>query len=205
MQNTKRRIKKIFNHMKDRCYNKNDTRYYDWGGRGIIICKEWLENPDSFVDWAINAGYKQGLSIDRIDNNKGYSPENCRWVTLAENNQNRRSSRYFTINGETKNLQQWCDAYSVPWSMVNKRLELGWDIEKALTTPKLKRDTESFIGKTFGYLTVKKFNNISKNRQSIYECECVCGNICYVSGDKLKSGHTKSCGCMKYKMRNAQN
>ena len=98
-------------------------------------------------------------------------------------------------------MQQWCDIYSLPRSIVNRRLELGWDIEKALTTPKRERDTDGLIGKEFGYLTVKKFDSVSENRQSVYQCECICGNICYVNGNKLKSGHTRSCGCMKYKMR----
>lgn len=198
-----KRIKRIFYHMKDRCYNKNDSRYADWGGRGIAICEEWLENIDDFVQWAISSGYEIGLTIDRIDNDGNYCPENCRWVTIKENNQNRRSSRYFTINGETKNLQQWCDFYSIRRSTVDVRLKLGWDIEKALTVPKRERNTTDIIGETFGYLTVVKFDSISKNRQSIYECKCICGKTRFVSDYKLKSGHTQSCGCMKYKIRMA--
>lgn len=196
---TRHNLIKVLNHMKDRCYNKNDRRYKDWGGRGITICQEWLTNSDLFVEWAEKSGYKKGLTIDRIDNNKGYSPDNCRWVTIAENNQNRRSSRWFTINGETKNLQQWCDFYNVPRSMVNARLENGWDIETALLIPKRQRNTDNIIGKQFGFLTVEKFVGIDKNRQSLYQCKCICGNTCIKTGNKLKTGHTKSCGCMHYK------
>lgn len=192
---------KVFIHMKERCYDETDRRYKDWGGRGITICQEWIENPNSFLRWAENSGYVPGLTIDRIDNDKGYSPENCRWVSIAENNQNRRSTRFYTIDGETKNLQQWCDAYSVSWSMVNKRLELGWDIKSALTTPKKQRDTSSLIGKTFGRLVVVRFSHIDKNRKSYYECLCSCGKTTTVDAQKLKSGHTQSCGCMQYEMR----
>ena len=101
MKNIRRKLNKIFNHMYERCYNQSDKRYYDWGGRGIKICKEWLDDKENFINWALKNGYEEGLTIDRIDNNKGYYPENCRWVTLKENNQNRRSSRFYTINGET--------------------------------------------------------------------------------------------------------
>lgn len=197
----RRRLMKVFIHMKERCYNESDKRYKDWGGRGIKICQEWLNNPDSFIQWAIENGYGEGLTIDRVDNNGDYSPENCRWVTIAENNQNRRSTRYYTIDGETKNLTQWCKIYSADWSMVNKRLSMGWDIKTALITPKKTRDVSSLIGQKFGRLKVIKFSHINKNRQSYYECICACGKSVIVEGNKLKSGHTQSCGCMQYEMR----
>lgn len=141
---------RTFRHMHDRCYNKNDKRYSDWGGRGIKICDEWNEDIESFIRWAISNGYQTGLSIDRIDNDKDYSPDNCRWVTLSENNQNRRSSRYYTYLGKTQNLQQWCDEFGVSRSMVNKRLEMGWEFEKALLTPKSTRDVDTIIDKDLG-------------------------------------------------------
>lgn len=198
---TSRRLKKILIHMKERCYNPQDKRYKDWGARGITVCEEWLNDANAFVSWAITNGYKDGLSIDRIDNDGSYCPDNCRWVTLAENNQNRRSSRFYTINGETKNLTQWCEEYSVSWSMVYKRLQMGWDIESALTTPKRSRDRDSLIGQKFGRLTVTKFSHVSKNRQSYYECVCDCCKTCVVNANKLLSGHTRSCGCLQYEMR----
>lgn len=68
-----------------RCYNKNNKFYKNYGGRGIKVCEEWLDSLPSFYEWAINNGWKKGLSIDRIDNDRDYSPENCRWITISEN------------------------------------------------------------------------------------------------------------------------
>lgn len=202
MMNTSIRKKLIhaFCHMKGRCYDKTNKRYADWGARGIKICDEWLNSPDEFVKWSLENGYKPGLSIDRIDNDLGYSPDNCRWVTLAENNQNRRSSRFYTINGETKNLQQWCDFYKVSRPMVERRLSLGWDVEKAFTAPKKERDKNALVGKRFGRLTVIKYAGVSKNRQTLYECLCDCGNTVIKDRNKLLTGHNQSCGCLKAEM-----
>lgn len=204
MTSTSKRLKKVLTHMKKRCYDPNDRRYDDWGGRGIRICDEWINNPESFVRWSIENGYREGLTIDRIDNNGNYCPENCRWVTISENNQNRRSSRYFTYMGKTQNLQQWCDEYNMSRSIVDRRLQLGWDFEKALLTPKRERDKETLIGETFGRLSVLEFIGKDKFRQSLYKCQCYCGNVVVVNSNKLKTNHTTSCGCYQ-KERARQN
>jgi len=78
--------------MKRRCYYADHSAYKHYGGRGITICKEWIDNSDSFVKWAISNGWKRELEIDRIDNNGSYSPENCRWVTPSENQRNTRAN-----------------------------------------------------------------------------------------------------------------
>lgn len=198
-KNMRRNLIRTFHHMHDRCYNKNDKRYNDWGGRGIKICDEWNEDIESFIQWAVSNGYQPGLSIDRIDNNDDYCPDNCRWVTLSENNQNRRSSRYYTYLGKTQNLQQWCDEFNVSRSMVNKRLEMGWEFEEALLTPKNTREVETIIGQRFGYLTVVEYVGTDTFRQSVFKCKCDCGNETFVNRNKLKNGHTQSCGCYRRK------
>lgn len=197
MENSRKTLIKTYYHMKDRCYSEKDKRFADWGGRGIKICDEWLNDRESFIQWSLANGYREGLSIDRIDNDGDYSPNNCRWVSLSEQNQNRRSSKYYTFNGETKNLQQWCDEYGISRSMVDKRLSLGWDFEKAITTPKKTRKTDDIIGNKIGRLTVLEYVGTDNNRQSIFECRCDCGNIIQVGRQKLKDKHTQSCGCLR--------
>lgn len=84
------RLSRIWRNMKNRCYNPNDPNYKFYGSRGITVCAEWLNDFQAFYDWAISHGYRDDLSIDRIDNDKGYSPDNCRWVTMKVQATNRR-------------------------------------------------------------------------------------------------------------------
>lgn len=79
------RLYKIWCNMKQRCYNTSDTHYYTYGGRDIIVCEEWNKSFDSFYNWSINNGYSEGLTIDRINVNGNYCPENCQWLTMSEN------------------------------------------------------------------------------------------------------------------------
>ena len=84
----------VLHSMKARCYNSNNNSFFRYGGRGITVCKEWLNSPESFYKWAMNHGYKPGLQIDRINNNLGYSPENCRFVTPSQNQHNKTNNRF---------------------------------------------------------------------------------------------------------------
>lgn len=128
--NTK--LYKVYHHIKDRCYNKNDKRYKDYGERGIYMCSEWLDDFMNFYNWSMNNGYNDNLTIDRIDNNKGYSPNNCRWVDRKTQQQNRRNCIYYTINGETHCLKEWCEILNLNYSTVQVRVYRGWDVKKAL-------------------------------------------------------------------------
>lgn len=103
--------KEVFNlwqTMKSRCENPKRENFERYGARGITVCEEWHE-AKNFVEWALNNGYKKGLQLDRIDNDKGYSPDNCRFVTPSENSRNRRNTKYLTLNGETKSVVEWCE------------------------------------------------------------------------------------------------
>lgn len=128
------RIYATWQNMKSRCYYTLDKRYKDYGWRGITVCKEWKDDFQAFYDWAMNNGYDDSLTIDRIDVNGNYSPDNCRWTTRKQQVRNRRNNRYFTINGETNCLSEWCEIYNVNYWKTHERLKRGWDIEKALTT-----------------------------------------------------------------------
>lgn len=128
------KIGKVWAAMKQRCFNKLDKSYHNYGGRGITVCDEWMELKP-FYDWAVNNGYKEGLSIDRTDNNKNYCPDNCAWVSRAIQNINHRRNQYFEINGERMVLTYWCRRYKIDVGTVRRRLRIGMDIVSALTKP----------------------------------------------------------------------
>lgn len=103
-----RRIHHVLFLMKQRCYDKSSPVYHHYGGRGIKIYNEWLENSKSFVIWSLQNGYKENLEIDRIDNNDGYYPENCRWTDKLTNANNKRNNKYIEFKNRTQTLAQWC-------------------------------------------------------------------------------------------------
>lgn len=107
------RLHRIWTIMKARCYNKNNNRFHCYGARGISVCREWKDDFTAFYDWAISNGYEDSLTIDRIDVNKGYFPENCRWTTNLQQSRNRRTNRYITIKGETKCISEWCELFGI--------------------------------------------------------------------------------------------
>lgn len=122
--------------MMQRCYNKENHNYSRYGGRGITVCDEW-HNPAVFIEWARSTvGHKvKGLSVDRIDNDKGYSPNNCRWATPKEQQHNTRSNRWETVDGETRTISDWCREYGISTQLVNERQKNGMSFEQALKKP----------------------------------------------------------------------
>lgn len=129
------RLYRIYCNILSRCYNSHVRSYANYGARGIKMCPEWKESFSLFREWALENGYADHLTIDRIDVNGDYSPENCRWVTLREQCLNRRNNHYVTINGETKPLDEWSKLYGLNPKTVRSRLHLGWEVVSALTTP----------------------------------------------------------------------
>lgn len=132
----------VLSKMHYRCENENHSEYKNYGGRGITVCKEWsMDNASAFIAWAMEHGYQKGLEIDRIDNNKGYSPDNCRFVTRKENTRNRRSNRYVTVNGEAMLLCEAIERYCVVDKSEFERryYHRKWPLEKALFQEKQKR------------------------------------------------------------------
>jgi hypothetical protein len=120
--------------LKARCLNANDPDFKHYGGRGIKICDEWLNDPKKFID-DIGKRPTPNHSIDRINVNGNYEKSNCRWATSKEQNQNRRNNRLFEINGVIKSIAEWADIYNIGVVQVHTRIHRGWDEMKALTTP----------------------------------------------------------------------
>lgn len=123
----------VWNDMKSRCSDINALPYKDYGGRGITVCDEWISSFEEFQQWALSNGYQQGLTLDRIDVNKGYSPENCRWVTMKAQCNNKRNNRFITYNGETHTISEWSEITGINKAVIRYRLNAGWDIKDALT------------------------------------------------------------------------
>lgn len=133
---TRTRLYRIWVLMKDRCTNQNSPHYNIYGGRGITVCDEWL-HYENFKDWAITNGYQKDLSIDRINNNKGYNPSNCRWATKVEQANNKRNNIRITHNGETLTLGQWASRLNMEPREIWWRLHTGgWSESDAVSIPK---------------------------------------------------------------------
>ena len=127
------RLYRIWLDMRQRCQSKKSISWHLYGGRGIKVCREWDEDFVSFRDWALSHGYNDDLQLDRIDNDGGYSPDNCRWSTIHEQGNNRRTCVYITIDKETKTLTEWCNITGIKRSTAYSRIVKGWDPALAVT------------------------------------------------------------------------
>ena len=139
------RLYRIWNGMKTRCYHTCHDSYKNYGGRGIKICKEWYGDFEVFEEWAVLNGYNDTLSIDRIDNDGDYCPENCRWVSVSQQSSNKRPRQYraykrsyiWEIDGVKKSMVDWCKEYGLSRTMVEYRVNVkGMSPKDALTVPK---------------------------------------------------------------------
>lgn len=129
---SKTRLYGIWNGIKSRCNNPRRKKYPDYGGRGIKVCEKWEKSFEAFRDWSMANGYADDLTIDRIDINGDYCPDNCRWVTTQQQANNRRSNIHLTYHGETHNLTEWSSITGIPMATIRRRIELGWSHEEAL-------------------------------------------------------------------------
>lgn len=119
---TNTRLYRIYNAVKNRCYNADQPNYANYGGRGIKMCDDWLHDFSRFHEWAVSSGYQDGLTIERIDYNKDYCPENCRWATRAEQSRNTRRNRFYTHNGRTQVLTDWCAELGLNFHTVENKI-----------------------------------------------------------------------------------
>lgn len=132
------RLYGIWVDMKRRCYSpKRKSDYKDYGARGIRVCDEWHDYVQ-FRAWAMDNGYKDDLSIDRINVNGNYEPGNCKWSTTLEQANNKRSNHILTLNGESHTISQWATILNIPEQRIRQRVgRQNWSVERALTTPVL--------------------------------------------------------------------
>ena len=133
-----RRLRRSWTDMHSRCYNVNNTAYSRYGGRGLIVCQEWFSFK-TFKKWALSHNYNDKLTIERINNNGNYEPNNCKWTTYKEQNRNKRNNVHYEAFGKSKIIADWADDDKciVPESTLWNRLKRGnWDIKHALTFPR---------------------------------------------------------------------
>ena len=121
---TKTRLYKIWKGLKNRCYNKNASKFSCYGGRGISVCDVWLNDYIEFRDWALANGYDENLTIDRIDNNGNYEPSNCRWVDNKVQSNNRRNNCFITYLGKTLTISQWADIIGIDHETIRSRYKI---------------------------------------------------------------------------------
>lgn len=129
------RLHHIFFMMRQRCYDRNHDKYEYYGKNGVKICQEWLENPNSFVEWSLLNGYNDDLTIDRIDTYGNYEPSNCRWVDKITQANNKKNTFYIEYQGKRQSLKQWCRELDLNYKKTFSRIKYSkWTIEKAFTT-----------------------------------------------------------------------
>ena len=127
------RLYHIWCGMKTRCNNPKDIGYSLYGGRGIKVCEEWSQDFVTFHKWATENGYTDEMTIDRIDADGNYCPENCRWVTQKAQQNNRRNNHFILYNGETHTITEWAEITNIKPATIYDRLKRGWAVELALT------------------------------------------------------------------------
>ncbi|MBO5704554.1 MAG: hypothetical protein J6R99_00880 [Alphaproteobacteria bacterium] len=132
---THTRLYKIWDNMKSRCFNNKHDSYYKYGARGITICDKWRNDFKAFYDWSMANGYDDKLTIDRIDNNGNYCPENCRWTTVKIQSRNTRTNHYISHNGKTLCLAEWAEKLNMRWNTLYYKLKRNdWRLDKCMKT-----------------------------------------------------------------------
>ena len=130
------RMYRIWRGIKERCCNTSSKYYSKYGGIGITVCEQWKDSFENFYSWSIANGYSDELTIDRIDNSKGYSPDNCRWATYQQQTDNRRCTQVITAYGKSQTLMQWANETGINYTTLWWRIKKGLEPEKALSNKK---------------------------------------------------------------------
>lgn len=184
--------------MIQRCHNPKNPAYRHYGGRGIRVCRRWRRDFRVFLaDMKLKPTDQH--SIDRINNEGNYEPENCRWATWSEQRRNTRNSRRLTYRDETLSLSDWADRLGTTSALLASRLNRGWTVVEAFETPfgasQVARSRAAIVmlDATFGELTVVK--RLSGSDQ--WHARCSCGKWWSGRGASLREGNTRSCGCLR--------
>ena len=197
---SKTRLYRTWCNMKGRCYRKSMKRYERYGGRGIVVCDEWKNSFETFMEWALRNGYTEELTLDRIDNDGNYCPDNCRWISNKEQQSNKSVNHLITYKGKTRTITQWAEELGISAKALEGRLHAWNDVEKAIETPVQKVHFKDLRGYRFGRLTVIDFAEHEKrgewDRSKYFYCICDCGKEYIARGHNLLSGSCKSCGCL---------
>ena len=139
---TSERLLRIWRAMLHRCYKETDEHYDYYGGRGIKVCDDWRDF-ENFQNWALANGYTDDLTIDRVDGDKDYCPENCSWTTMTVQNNHKSDTKWLTYKGKTQSLSDWCRELGLDYFRTKARLNsLGWSVEDAFEYGKYKKESE---------------------------------------------------------------
>lgn len=130
----KERLYETWKNMRRRCYDKSNKRYANYGGKGVSICDDWNEYSN-FRKWALENGYSENLTIDRIDVNGNYCPENCRWTDNIVQANNTTRNRYIEYNGKIQSMADWAREFGIKYYTMNNRIQHGWSMDKIKNTP----------------------------------------------------------------------
>lgn len=125
-------IYRLWTRMKQRCLNPSNRVYHHYGGRGITVDEPWLDFENFYRDMGEKP---DGMTLERVDNNKGYSKDNCVWATRGQQARNRRTTRFYTLDGVTKDVSEWAHHVGISHQSMQKRIK-KWELQKALTNPK---------------------------------------------------------------------
>ena len=179
---TNTRIFRIWSGMKCRCYSKNFQAYKLYGGRGIKMCEEWKDDVVAFKNWAYSHGYKDNLSIDRIDCNGNYEPSNCRWSTQKEQTNNLRRNIKITYNGFTHTISEWSDITKIPRDLIRERIRRRMELKKVFSNKMLNTGKPKQLSIKFNDIPNCFIHGMSKSKEHKAWRHIL--SYCYCKSDK---------------------
>ena len=141
----KEALYETWKNMKRRCYDPTNKRAKFYLEKGVTVCDEWRNDYSAFRNWALKNGYKKGLTIDRINNDGNYCPENCRWATAKIQANNQSRNRLLTYNGETLTMSEWADKLGITYGTINHRVQRGWPMTRIVNTPQRRHMNGHYI------------------------------------------------------------